>query len=191
MCKKSGLTLIEMPAVRKPRREALTLIELLAALAIVSVLTAGAFRVTGQLSRSGKVIQARQDSSTLETGLKNLLAADVHHADRYKSDVSKLSFEMHASLDAKTLEIRHIPSNVTYEIRSFEGRNWLVRTQKLTNLPLHTELVCPDVSKIVLKDSGGRSSTRRGWKAMPDKTTIEIHFENSHRPELRFQYRLR
>ncbi len=169
----------------------MTLIEVLAALAIVSMLTVAALRVATRLSRTGAFIRRRGEASALEIGLENLLASDILHADRYVNTRGGLSLETHASLEAATLEVRHIPGRVTYEVRTIDGRMWLVRVQQVGNGPQHAELICAGVSGVNLIGGGKRSFAggRAAWRAAPSPTMVRVQFADPARPELRLQFR--
>lgn len=169
----------------------MTLIEVLAALAIVSMLTVAALRVATRLSRTGAFIRRRAEASALEIGLENLFASDILHADRYVNTGEGLSLETHASLEAGTLEVRHIPGRVTYEVRTIDGRKWLVRVQQVGDGPRHAELICAGVSGVNLIGGGRRSSAagRTVWRAVTSPTVVRVQFADSARPELRLRFR--
>ncbi len=175
------------------RHTGLTLIEMSCTLAIVGMLTAACLRVVVSLSRSAALMESRHGAATLEAGLAKLLAADVLHAERYMAlkDGQQLALQTRARLERETLKLRHLPCQVTYEVRQVAGRNYLLRRQQMPNQRDWIELVCRDAARIELICLGEKRLARESWRAMPKTATVKMHFDDETQVELEFHYRLR
>jgi len=177
--------------MRLRRSEGLTLVEMLAALAISAALAAAAMGAAAHLSRSGRMLEAGRDRAALETGLERLLAGDVRNADRWAVLGDGIALRTTARLDPKDLEMRHLPSEVSYRIRRIAGHGWLTKRQRSANAPDHVELVCRGASRIRLICDGEEQENSRKWRAMPARLEIIVTLDDPDRSKLRFAYTLR
>ena len=183
---------MQMESTRTIRRamRGLTLVEMMATLAIVSVLTAASLRVAAQLSKRGRAVETGHATSSLNTTLENLLAIDMAHADSYDASTEQTVLKTRSSLDTDTLEIRHIPAVVKYEIRPIAGRNWLVRTQQIGDGPVMATLVCDGVKSFYMDASRmKRRQHRSWWKALPAQTKLTLTLDEPAGKVLHLNYR--
>ena len=175
----------------KPPR-GLTIIELMATLAITGMLVAAALSVVAGMSRSEATDRTAHESSLLEAHLRELLATDVLHCGRYQKTRIGLELQGHAWLDVKTLRLEHLPSTVSYEVRQTGQGNWLVRTQESGSRGEWSELVCSGVSRIDLRPVGPAPDRTAGpWKIMPEAAIVAVTFEDPDVRAMEFTFRLR
>jgi len=168
----------------------MTLAELLAALAIASALMVAALTTTTGVSRSVLAVQKLQDRASLEAGLRGLLEADVSHAYGYRTTEKGIGLQTLARLDQKGLELEHIDSTVTYEVRKVDRESWLVRTQlSQANQPA-TELVCRGVRAIRLEGDSD-PGPQGNWQRIPPAPVIALDFEPTQQGTLRLPFRTR
>ncbi len=164
---------------RRPRRAGLTLIELVAAIAITGMLMTGALVAVGNLARSERRIEAAEPAASRTAGLDMILTADLLHASHYHADAKGqwLAIRTQTSLASSDMELEHLRSVVRYEVRRIDGRAWLVRKQQTgIDQPL-AELVCPDVESIDMRDTSAKGSpVTIGplWKEVPHRTAVTI-----------------
>jgi hypothetical protein len=160
-------------------------------LAIVSLLLAGAFGVVGAMARSQSIIKRSAGQVVPEARLRDLLAEDLCHADRYKILSAGLELRMHSMIDPATLNRRHITATVAYQVASVGNTSWLVRTQKAAGQPDLAELVCPYFGAITLDstlDAGKPDAddtfvmpvfgTVTITRALPATGVVAIHFDS-------------
>lgn len=153
------------------RVRAMTLVEVMAALVIVSLLAAATLAVTVSLSRSEAALAPTNRNQQLQDSLQGLLQRELLHAQRFRNTQAGFEIQSLASLDERNLECRHLSSVVGYEVRICGGEPWLIRTQKTDQGKPTAELICQGVRAISLVDSGTNSGK---WQAMPETTTAKI-----------------
>ncbi len=176
--------------------KALTLIELMATLAIAGALTAAALSVAANLARVEAAEQRRYEGPSLAGPLRAMLGEDILHAKRYRvSEAGAVQLETFCSLDGETMAREHSPATVTYEVRQIGRRLWLLRGQQRLGAAGENartnELLCPGVESIALAaegDSGG-AVTAGQWKAMPSAVTVTVTFVGDGRPPMCFRFR--
>jgi len=161
------------------KRAGLTLIELVAAIAITGMLMTGALVAVGNLARSEKRIEAAEPAASRLAGLDVILTADLLHASEYSVDAKGqwLEIRTQASLAASDMELEHLKSEVRYEVRRIDGRCWLVRRQQTgIDQPL-AELVCPDIESISIQDTsakGAQGPSGPLWKEVSHQSVVTI-----------------
>jgi prepilin-type N-terminal cleavage/methylation domain-containing protein len=172
----------------RPRR-ALTLVELMATLAIVSLLTAAAMLVVGSLTHAQVREQAQHDEALLATGLWDALTADILHADRYAVTAAGFALETQSCLDPETMEQEHLPGRVEYAVREVGPRRWLLRIQEPEGRQENglTELVCSQVASVAIApaetgQTAPDGDMKTGWQAMPDAVAVTVTFRGAGRP---------
>ncbi len=158
-------------------RKALTLVELMAALAIASMLMVAAMRATVGISRSQRLIH-RQTDPAVRTGIEDLLRVDLLHAQRYRRTSEGFEMQTTASLNPRTYELEHIRSTVTYEVKRIATRSVLVRRQEPEATGKgFSELVCLSVRGITVKAEGSSEGRLGLWKPIPQAAIVTIGFE--------------
>ena len=129
-------------------RSGMTLIELVLALTISTMLTVAAMGVVANLARAQSAQKRAADAASLRTRLHSLLAADLRHAERYRALDDGFEFSSAAALDPEVLEVRHLKSTVSYTVLEVGPESWLVRRQQSDAYGFFTELVCPGVVSV-------------------------------------------
>jgi len=169
----------------------MTLIELMAALAIAAAVSAGALAVTAGLGRSGRAGAADQTRYELGDGLHRLLEAELAHAERYRKTPGGFQLQGHWALEGPSARIAHLPATVTYELKPSAGRKWLVRTQQVENLPPRSDLVAAGVESIELrtKAEGRPVVDREGWRAVSSEAAVVVRMDTGTQEV--FDFRLR
>ena len=143
-----------MSGRRSPR--AFTLIELLAASALASVLVLVLFQVIGSLGRTRAALdrKAAADSTTSahepwKSDLLDMLRWDLANATERKLEPGRVTLVGHGSLDRRTLAAGHEPAAVIYELERRGGRSLLVRRQ--VDAGAWTEVLCADATGFALQ----------------------------------------
>ena len=157
------------------RRTGLTLTELMVALALTGLLAAAALRIAGGLLRGTLSHQDPVPADQVQESVRDLLVMDIVHADRYLPSTKGLELMTRARLSADTLELRHLPTQVSYGTVEIGGRSWLRRTQQMPSGDRRTDLVCSGVRGIamVLPQSNGPPAPGQ-WRAIDPKAAIRI-----------------
>ena len=108
---------------------AMTLIEMVAALAIASVVAAASLHVLSRLPRAQHQGQKEYALASADAKLGELFRADLSHAVRLRQHDAELQLQVRLSLDAETMRFRHVPSEVTYILRDIGGERadaWMI-----------------------------------------------------------------
>ena len=170
--------------MQRRTKKALTLVELLATLAITSLLLTAALRVSTHLARAEVLSRHARKDRWSEARLRDLVTRDVAGAAAYQEGRDGLVLWTTACLDSKTLELEHLPAKVTYGVRAVGGRPWLVRRQESEWHPPLTELVGRGVRAVRLraKDEDAPSAGER--KALPVAVKVTVTFDEEGRPPL-------
>ncbi len=104
----------------------LTLIEMIAAIAISAVLAVGVMNVLTQLRRPG----SHRDHGPHEDATRSLVERDLRCALEVRSLVDRVEFRGYAALQGAERTPTHGPVQVTYSIQEAGGFRWLTRTQR-------------------------------------------------------------
>ena len=157
------------------RKTGLTLVELVAAIAITGLLMAGALTAVGNLARRHRSAEAARAPSSRLAAAEQLLRLDVLHAKRYRKADEALAFETRSALESKQWDLEHIRCQVTYEIREIDGRKWLLRVQDGASGKRLVELVAPDVSSVELKELDAADAAKAAdWTEVPDRSAVTL-----------------
>ncbi len=168
------------------RRTGLTLVELLAALAIGALLAAAALSVTTTLARTEAVARRAHESAALEASLGRLLAADLLNAARFRETAEGFEVEALNALAADDLSPAHLPAVVTYEVDEVAGRPCLLRCQASEFEPPLVELVAANVRAVRIEPVGSDpKAAKDGWRAVERAVlvTVECGTETPETPE--------
>lgn len=112
------------------RNSGFTLVELLAATALLSMFMVAAASVTGSLGRTRESMLRDAARAPYFQSPMQTIERDLVNARAYKLNGQTLTLLGYGLLDAENLSVLHLPSEVTYTVRSAGGRRWLIRTQK-------------------------------------------------------------
>ena len=162
-------------------RPGLTLVELLGALAVMTLLTAAAVNTTLAITRALPASVREHETAALRASLEAVLEADVVNADKYRLEGGALWLETQNLLEGEGLEGRRLPAVVTYRIINIQGRPWLVRGQTAGMEPQTGELVCRGVRAIGLADGDDPDRGDR-WRRIPAEPVIVIDFDDQPSP---------
>ena len=183
------------------KRAGLTLIEVTVAMALTGILMAAILKVVARLSRDPAVRGEVTAGSLQADQLRSLLATDLVHAERFRENKDKtgtdrkaaagkgFSLQTRALLAAKTLELRHLPSTVTYDLRTVGSVNWLIRTQTTGRGESMTGLVCRGVHSVRIESPGNEKAKpdRQGWRAAGPVLDVTVQFQDG-RPDVSFSF---
>jgi len=181
--------------LKHSRDKALTLVELIVALAIAAAVTAAALRVTVGLSRSSRRI-ASQDALELTDGLSKVLATDLGHADRYRATREGFELDSAASIDPKTHELRHGRCKVAYQIARIDQRACLLRKQTPDPAARScTELIAVGIRAIRLYETGHEptgheQSSHDLWRPLTERMTVTVTPQDPSRANVKLQLEL-
>ena len=160
------------------REPALTLVELLASLVIVTMLVIAALGVTTSLARSELTLRRQEgEADGPDRALRALVEADLVHAHHWRSVEGGFAVQTNVRLDSKTLRLAHVPSVVTYRIRKVDQRSYLVRIQETGRKAQHVELAAVGAAQITFTPEKDIRPNRYGWTALTDGCTIRIALE--------------
>ena len=179
---------------RQPRPQCggMTLVEMTVAMAIVALLALAGLAVATNLSRGRRLDERKTAAATIVENVEAILATDIRNATKYRTRAGAVELLTRASLDTDTLELRHLPVTVVYEVREIAGTKWLVRRQRDGGKDVLTELVCRNVAGLTLKAVGaGSKRSSRTWRQVPASVEAVVEFEDSSRPALRVWFRIR
>lgn len=159
-------------------KPALTLVELLASLAIVTMLVVAALGVTTTLARSELAIRRQADRREgLGPAGEDLIRSDLLHAHHWRGAKDGFAVQTNARLTAGTFALEHVPSVVTYRVHKADERPCLVRVQETAPGPPVTELVAVGVRSVALAPEKDVRPNAYGWKALVDGCTVRLIFD--------------
>ncbi len=174
-------------------KKAMTLIEVMVTIAIVGILTTSAITVLGNLSRSQRLGERTNANSVLEANLDVLLRMDFNHASQYKITPSGFAIQQGSRLDAKTLQLQHLPARVYFEIKQIGNTRWLVRRQIVEDdkkSKESLELICPGVQDVHFESRKPDETEPKlnKWHSLSDISKVTVEFTNSQRADIRLEY---
>ncbi len=174
--------------VLRYRNKGLTLIELMVALAISALLAGATLGIVAQLSGSLKTVQSISQPQRLTRSIQKLLTTDLSNASEYRPMLNGLQLRTMASIDPEDNILRHIPTEVTWEIsrdpgqaRDTPGRLIRVEMRPGSNVSSR-RLVCRDASRIELTAGGQTSARPGGWRPLPTEATLTVRLADLDEP---------
>jgi prepilin-type N-terminal cleavage/methylation domain-containing protein len=180
------------------RRTGLTLIELLAAMAIMTLLLGATLTVIGAIGRAERHDARRHEARFGPERLREILTIDIEHARRCRVDGSGVELQTLARLRSDDLELEHVPATVQYEIALVGETHWLIRVQRDAatdaghSQGTHRELLCPGVRSIALRSAGSTKALPAGrWRSVPRAVTVTVEFEDDATEPAEFTFRVR
>jgi len=183
------------------RTMGLTLVELMVTLAIVAMTAVAALAVVTDLSRVEGMERHRQQEVTWLAPVRDLLASDLAHATQYRVSEGGFVLRAQASLDAATLEQRHLPAAVQYVVRRIGARPWLMRFERPETAGNDmAELVCPGVRGLLLEPVPQDAATPAAaapaaptgpdaWQNVPAAVVVTVVQDGAERPSVAFTIR--
>jgi prepilin-type N-terminal cleavage/methylation domain-containing protein len=164
----------------QPRqRQGLTLVELMVALAISTMIAAAALAVAANLPRTLAAQQRQGEPDLRAERLRALLDNDLAHSYRFRVTPAGVELEADVLLDARTLAPEHVKSILTYEVRTIGETPWLVRTQRAPEGKRTAELVCGRVHSLSVAPLGQvHAPDKDGWTDLPEAMTFHFDFDS-------------
>jgi type II secretory pathway pseudopilin PulG len=173
------------------RRNAFTLVELLAANVLAALLIVAILSVLGALGRDRRAHAALDHGRTSQTTDDNLLRLiqwDFSNATRWRSVDGAYFFQSHGSLDPQTLAPTNLPVTVRYELNEAAGKRWLVRSQTprdKTSDGAWSAPLCADVADLVLVPAASRRARPQSvWRDLPSQMHLTLTWTDPQRPVL-------
>ncbi len=163
----------------------MTLIEMVAALAIASVVAAASLHVLSRLPRAQHQGQKEYALASADAKLGELFRADLSHAVRLRQHDAELQLQVRLSLDAETMRFRHVPSEVTYILRDIGGEHWLLRRQ-LDDRQESVEAVCDGVHGLTVTnnvpDPTSQPADPAGWQDVGSSLAVQVELDDTTEP---------
>lgn len=146
-------------------QKGLTMVELMAALAITAILTVTSLGIISNLWRQQKVHRSHQEDFQTRQALQRLLELDLKNAYRFRAIEDGLELKTRSVLDGG-MNLRNQEGLVAYRILHIGSDSWLVRTQSGSSQAATCEPVCRGITGITLMrldDSSGGSAANWQW----------------------------
>jgi prepilin-type N-terminal cleavage/methylation domain-containing protein len=143
---------------RCPKPRGLTLIELLVATALASMLLVAVMSLLKTLAVKRKVLVEQTAMAPWQQSLEEQLRWDLTHARRFEFAAESLWLMGYAARDFATGVITHRRSEVVYRLVRLGERTWLLREETqpdmLSNGNRRRELVCCGLTTIAMEIPG-------------------------------------
>ena len=156
------------------KRRGLTLVELVVAMAITTLLAVAALKVVATLARTERVASAAEETDALGASLRQLLAGDLINADRTREAAGGFTIRTHTHLAPAGAAPEQLPSLVTYEVRKVGQRSCLFRRQQGLAEPETAELVAVGVRAVRIAGTG--PATTDDWRGLAAVVTVTVEF---------------
>ena len=176
-------------------RKALTLIELMATLAIVSLLTTAAMVALTRAAASSSRETQDIERTWLPDHLRDALETDLLHATYCQATEEGFLLKTSAALRPDSMKLEHLPVVVEYRVRNLAGRSCLLRLQRSeeddeTLVKPFGELVCAGVAGISLETLSSAPDESGEWLEMSGTVIAAVSFEQDV-PEAVYTYTFR
>ena len=145
------------------RRQAFTLVQMVAATVLAAVLMVTALLVIAGLGRERRIAAA---SEKLEPSVEmmELIRWDLVNAREMSTNRGQVTLIGFGSLDEDASPRSHVPVEVVYEVQRAADRSWLVRRQRTEDRrgrgEWSVELVCADVARFEVTEVGEKPVPR-------------------------------
>jgi hypothetical protein len=167
-------------------RPALTLVELIVAMAITTLLAVASLQVVTTLARTEKVAQAIGEADYARNSLQRVVTMDLLGAEHFREMTTGsggFALRTRVFLKPGTLAPEQLPSVVMYEVKKAGERSCLVRRQQTLGADETVDLVAVDVRSIRLAGGGDSRADGEGWKELPAAATVTVEFGKSEKAE--------
>jgi hypothetical protein len=172
-------------------RKAFTLVELLAANVLATLLIVAILSVVGALGRDRRAHAALAYDRTTQTtndNLFRLIQWDFSNATRWRSVDGAYYFQGHGSLDPQSLAPTNLPVTVRYELNESAGKRWLTRSQTprdKTSDGAWSAPLCADVADLTLVSADDRVvPSQSRWQSLPSQMRLRLTYTDPKRPTL-------
>ncbi len=162
--------------MRTPLRQpGLTLVELLAALAVTGMIVAVIATTLLYLPRAQRAALAQQEQSALAAPLRQVIETDLQHGTKYRPVRGGFEIVTGCTLGGAPPELQHRRSVVRYTVTVVAGTPWLVRTQQPADGRGRRDLLGREVRSIALEPlTKLEPPDREGWLALPAGVRIAM-----------------
>ncbi len=161
-----------------------TIMEMLAATALTSLLMIGVLAVMTSIAREHRAAAIRSQRG-IETELMELLRWDLANATRIESGADRLVLSGHGVLDPQTQQpSMPRPCVVVYQVRQVNGRSWLSRQQSAADqsVPPSVAMVGSGVRNMQVLPADASANT--GVSAAADSLRVRLTWDDPARPGL-------
>ena len=180
-----------MPALcylaRRKNRRALTLVELLVATALATMLLTTAMGLLKTLAAKRKVLVDGSGLAAWQQPLEDQLRWDLANARRFQLSPKRLRLIGYGARDFDTQVATHRQSEILYEVVPAGHNTWLVRNEIQpelnTNRNRRREIVCCGVSELKMETSGQSGEPQRAGP-IPEQFRLRLIGENVSQPVL-------
>jgi len=176
-------------------RKGLTLIELMATVAIVSLLTGAALTALTRASASANRQIALGEHKWLPDRLQQVFEADLMHAGECRTTEQGFALRTLAALRPDSMKLEHLPVEVEYRVQRLAGRSCLVRIQRSEDTGVAKnlgELVGVGVAGVTLETlSLQPPDEEAAWQKMTGTVLVAASFEDEDIPEAVYTYTFR
>ena len=160
---------------------AMTLVEMVVAMAIMALLAVACMHVTTRMAQAQRAAEHHQNDTVWDAALREAVAADLLQASHVRLTPDGFEVRTLSHLDGRTMAMRHLPVTVAWEVhRTDGGTPLLVRTQRVENADDaasrmgRTDLACAAVTRVALVPADGGRRLQSTWQEMPDAVTVEV-----------------
>lgn len=161
-----------------PGQIGLTLVEMSVALALSSALLLAALSFTSRLGRAAKADRRLDKTAQRDRVLAEVLEHDLRDALQVRQQEQKWQLRCQSRLVPETLDRVHLPSLVTYRLRTLNGKPWLVREQQLSpDQESMVLLVAEGIDEMTLLSD--REPVGSQWKDYPKRLEIAVRWQDS------------
>ncbi len=147
------------------RRHGFTLVEILLAVTIATVLMAAVLAVLSGIGRDQKRLAAEDHPNRPSAAAIELLRWDLTNAATITPTVDGIVLQGHGGIDPSSLEPNNRLARVTYRVRRERGESNLFREQRYVDDPVRPEpwgeLVLRDVRSVGVAPPGGNPKPPR------------------------------
>jgi prepilin-type N-terminal cleavage/methylation domain-containing protein len=161
--------------MRTRRRCGFTLVEILLAVTIATLLMAAVLAMLGGIGRDRRRLAARSESNRPAAAIE-LLRWDLTNAETISPMVDGVMLQGHGGIDPSSLEPNNRLVRVTYRVRREGGASDLFREQRYLDDPVRPQrwddLVLRDVRRVAVAPSGNPKSPRVSVQLVRDKGTF-------------------
>jgi hypothetical protein len=175
------------------------LVELLAATAIIAMLTTASLAVVTAVMRSHRAQQDKEHLRPLLADVRRLVEMDLLHARRYQRLRDGFAVETRSALAPVTLAHKHWPAEVIYTVETIDDQRWLIRTQTAGTMPVVREVVGCGITNIDVKEALDEDEADDAeqpeipfgtWQPAPQAVVVTIRSVSQDNPIIEFILRL-
>ncbi len=149
-----------------------TLIEALAATALAAIMMTAVMTVVSALAHDDSRQANESERESWQQRMIELVEQDLRYSDSVTDQGDGVLMTGHLSLDQDTLTPTHRPVQVSYHIRKFADKSWLIRSQTdLESRALDnswSEVVCSGVRAIKVMNAQQSTSSAANDKDQTD-----------------------